>query len=53
LPANNQKKNLNSGLNLGLLTCGAYKNGIKKKTTKANPIQATPPNLLGIDLRIA
>jgi hypothetical protein len=53
LPANNQKNNLKIGLNRGLLTCGVYKKGIKKNTIRAKPIQATPPNLLGIDLKIA
>ena len=47
------EKILKIGLNVVLLTSDVLVNGIKNKITNAPPIATTPPNLSGIDLKIA
>jgi hypothetical protein len=49
----NQKKGLKMGLNLGLLTIEISIIGKSIRINIAATIQNTPPNLSGIDLKIA
>jgi len=50
---NNQKKNCDNTSNFELLTRNFCKKGKKNSIINDRPIHATPPNLEGIDLKIA